>query len=77
MYIVTYQAGKLTPITRMAVRETGVSRHNGVLIKGPSCLKSLNVIVCNGQRGFRGAVRMPRDASLLDIYSLNVFFFSQ
>jgi len=52
-----HQTRKTTPITRVAVQETTVSRHNG----GP--LKSLNTIVLRCTEGFRGVPMITRDAT--------------
>ena len=44
------QTGKIIAIRRVAVRETGVSQHDGVKLRAP--LRPLNT---RGPRGFKGA----------------------
>ena len=63
---------------KLAVRETSVSRHDGVKLRVP--LKPLNRIVLWWSGGFQGALNlvpmMPRDASLSDSYTSDCCWFS-
>ena len=62
------QTAKTAPITRVAVRETGVSRHHGGSIVGPREIQrtSHTAFVLRGLRWVLWASIMPRDAGLSD-----------
>ena len=63
------QAGDTTAIWRAAFRETGVSRHEGDLIKGPPMkpLENQRTMVSRGLYGvLNWAPIMPKDVSFSD-----------
>ena len=78
-----YETGKTTAIRRIAVRETGISRHNKDPIEGlPESTQTITVF----ERAFKGPLIIPRDARCifftvrlkyiyisLDIYVYDIF----